>query len=668
MKGRPVNRRAAVLVLLVASIATTSATAGPTGPLSVPAASQAELDKVLGMAWAKIKPEIDGLLAAQVAKLANTKQGDLTIDTLAISKNDTASPPKVTITPIVTGQKKFLFFTWGTPKYAGEKVKVEIPAGKWALELKGHVQYDLKVLFVKKHISEDVTLTVSDLKATEEIEFDTTDPAWPKVKKIEDLKLDYSFKVKTSSTLLNIVTFIFKPIIDIIVRKQVEKAIDKIDQQLGVLVGLPATTVWGAGAPPRPAFGQQPDLEKAALAISADIQKDHVPFGTLLTAVYDQPAYGQGNIDHYEDHGDSAIWTGHYLAGECFRYAVTKDPAAQANARKAIAGIQDLLDVEEPGDGHLARCLVPENHKDAPRLAQDPSAFTAKLRGITYVCLDHISRDQYLGVMHGLGVAYDFLDDPAAKKQAGELITRVVDYLVKNQWVAMKHDKVSQSAVFQQSPGKMIMFAALAARVNPAKYGSLWKELGELAYMKWVFEFTGLLDPLSSYYKWNLGMGSAYHELRLETDPGRFMALERSHSMVRRAIGHHENAYFQTIDAAVDPALAPALAPAIEDELRRFASRSRREVTVLHSQDPNVQKDYYVVPFSYQKTATAGTLVPKKSLEAKYPIPVEKRIPTDFLWQRNPFQLDNHGNPNKQNPGADLVLPYWMARHYKLVK
>ncbi|MEZ0227966.1 MAG: hypothetical protein ACAI25_05025 [Planctomycetota bacterium] len=658
------NRRAALLVLLAASIAT----GGPTGPLSVPAASQAELDKVLAMSWAKIKPELDGLLAAQVKNLANTKQGALQIDSLALTKNDTSSPPRVTITPIVTGQKKFLFFKWGTPKYDGEKVTLELPASEWNLELDGHVQYDLKVLFVKKHLSEDVKLTVSGLKATEELEFDTTDPAWPRVKKVGDLKLDYSLKVKTSSTLINIVTFIFKPIIDIIVRKQIEKALEKVDQQVGVLVGLPSLTPWGTGGPARPAFSQQPDLEKAALATSAEIQKSHLPWGTLLTTIFDQPGYGQGQIDHYTDFGDSAIWTGHYLAGECFRYAVTKDPAAQANAAKTIAAIQDLLDVEEPGSGHLARCFVPENHKDAPNLAKDPSAFTAKLRGVTYVCLDHISRDQYLGVMHGLGTAYDLLDDPAAKQQAGQLITRVVDYLVANSWVAMKHDKVSQSAVFGQSPGKMIMFSALAARVNPAKYGALRNELGQLAYMKWVFEFTGTLDPLSSYYKWNLGMGSAYHELRLETDPGRFMALERAHAMVRRAIGHHENAYFQTIDAAVDPALSATLAPAIEDELRRFASRDRRETTQLNSQDPAVQKDYYEVPFSYQKTATAGTLVPKKSLEAKYPIAVDKRTPTDFLWQRSPFGLDGQGDPNKQNPGVDLVLPYWMARHYKLVK
>jgi hypothetical protein len=203
----------------------------------------------------------------------------------------------------------------------------------------------------------------------------------------------------------------------------------------------------------------------------------------------------------------------------------------------------------------------------------------------------------------------------------------------------------------------MIMFTALAARVDAGKYQALRDELGQLAWITWVTDLSGTLDPLSSYYKWNLGMGSTYHAIRLETDPARFMALSRTHAIERRTIGHHENAYFQTIDAALDPTLAATLAPEIQDELYRFVARGRREVTVTNSQDPNVLKATYSVPLSTKTVA-----------EAQYPIAVENRIPTDFLWQRDPFQLDGLGDAKRQHPGVDLVLPYWMARYYGLVK
>ena len=59
--------------------------------------------------------------------------------------------------------------------------------------------------------------------------------------------------------------------------------------------------------------------------------------------------------------------------------------------------------------------------------------------------------------------------------------------------------------------------------------------------------------------------------------------------------------------------------------------------------------------------------MPVKEKMAKYVLPVDKRCSTDFLWQRNPFELDGTGSPYEQPPGVDMVLPYWMGRFYKLL-
>jgi uncharacterized protein (TIGR03437 family) len=42
------------------------------------------------------------------------------------------------------------------------------------------------------------------------------------------------------------------------------------------------------------------------------------------------------------------------------------------------------------------------------------------------------------------------------------------------------------------------------------------------------------------------------------------------------------------------------------------------------------------------------------------------RPPTDFLWQRSPFQLAVGGAGIIESPGLDYTLPYWMARYYGL--
>jgi hypothetical protein len=49
------------------------------------------------------------------------------------------------------------------------------------------------------------------------------------------------------------------------------------------------------------------------------------------------------------------------------------------------------------------------------------------------------------------------------------------------------------------------------------------------------------------------------------------------------------------------------------------------------------------------------------------PLPVEWRVPTDFLWQRSPFHLDGGGSGLIESAGIDYILPYWMARYYNVV-
>jgi hypothetical protein len=44
-------------------------------------------------------------------------------------------------------------------------------------------------------------------------------------------------------------------------------------------------------------------------------------------------------------------------------------------------------------------------------------------------------------------------------------------------------------------------------------------------------------------------------------------------------------------------------------------------------------------------------------------IPVAERTPTDFLWQRSPFQLYGGLYGTIEGAGIDYILPYWMARH-----
>src|SRR5579885_2694335 len=131
--------------------------------------------------------------------------------------------------------------------------------------------------------------------------------------------------------------------------------------------------------------------ESDALAISANIQARHTPFGTILDPIFSAPDSNQ--IAGYTRCGDSAIWTGHYLAAEAFRYRVTRSPDAFANLKSAIAGIQSLVDVT--GTDLLARCLVPANSPYAAGIQSEEAhngIFTNRAAGAIWV--GNTSRDE----------------------------------------------------------------------------------------------------------------------------------------------------------------------------------------------------------------------------------------------------------------------------------
>jgi len=46
------------------------------------------------------------------------------------------------------------------------------------------------------------------------------------------------------------------------------------------------------------------------------------------------------------------------------------------------------------------------------------------------------------------------------------------------------------------------------------------------------------------------------------------------------------------------------------------------------------------------------------------PIPVPRRVTTDFLWQRSPYLLYGGRAGDIETAGIDYLLPYWMGRFY----
>src|SRR5262245_16582312 len=155
--------------------------------------------------------------------------------------------------------------------------------------------------------------------------------------------------------------------------------------------------------------------ELDAIRISENIQQRHMPYGTIMDPVFasaDPASSEYSRIIGYTRAGDSAVWTGHYLAAEAFRYRTTRSPEALGNAQRALQGIRALINIT--GNGALARCLIPADSPYALSIQQEEGAHGIYYRtvdGTSYFWVGNTSRDQYSGVMFGLSVAYDMIEE-----------------------------------------------------------------------------------------------------------------------------------------------------------------------------------------------------------------------------------------------------------------
>jgi hypothetical protein len=379
--------------------------------------------------------------------------------------------------------------------------------------------------------------------------------------------------------------------------------------------------------------------EADALAISAGIQSRHMPFRTILDPFLDP----QGNVTGYTRCGDSAIWTGHYLAAESFRYAVTRDPAAQQNALVALDGIRTLVDVT--GEDLLARCAFPKDSAFAAGILheeQHHGSFEGACQGQPCYWIGNTSRDQYIGVFFGLTAAYQHIPDAGVRALASQLATRLLGKLLDDNWSVRMPDGAISTSFLGRTDQRLSLLAA-GARLNGGRFGSAYRNA-----RFWESAFTGapilgeVLDAHGSYFKFNLDVLSFYQLATFETNSLFRNRYTDAYGVLRRTIDDHGNAHFNMIDRAIRGADARRDAET-RDLLEQWLRRPRRDVRV------DLRQTY---PSCFAEDRACN------------PIPVDQRVRTDFLWQRSPFLLYGGGNGDIENAGVDYILPYWMARFY----
>lgn len=350
-----------------------------------------------------------------------------------------------------------------------------------------------------------------------------------------------------------------------------------------------------------------------------------MPFGTILNPIYASPTSDQ--IVGYTRCGDSALWTGAYLAAESFRYGATHSADALNNVKAALSGLEGLLDVT--GDNRLARCIVAADSPFAAGIEREEASNTIDSNP-PWIWVDNTSRDQVVGAFFGLGIAYDVVDDADVRSKVSSLATLLIGFISRHQW--SPNDDISNT--FMIRPEQLQMLLQVARHVNPSN------TVGGPFLVLPVN--TGVLidvQSISSYFKFNLDYMTFFHLLRLQNNGDNRSA----YATVRDYTAGHQNAFFNLVDAALN---GPSAARDQQTRalIEQWPERSRRDFSVN----------------------LAGK-VPVCGGEACTPVPVPQRPPGDFVWQDDPFMLSGGGSGFIETSGVDYILTYWMARYYGVI-
>ena len=380
--------------------------------------------------------------------------------------------------------------------------------------------------------------------------------------------------------------------------------------------------------------------EQDALAIEANILARHLPYGTILDPVLSSDL---SQVVSYTRCGDSAIWTGHYMAAEAYRYKVTGSADALQNVNNAIQAIKVLLDVT--GNDVLSRCALPADSPYVDAISSEEASngiYQGTVYGTPWIWVGNTSRDEYLGVFFGLSVTYDMVSDQTVRNWVSYLATRMLDKLTGDFWNIVLPDG-SISTTFLIRPDEQLAMLLVGKHVNGGGFNSKYSaESNALSPTVPVPVGIDCADENGSYYKFNLDYVNFFTLKRLGSGFSSFW-YGLAYDELRSTTDGHGNAFFNMIDRAVSGS----------DSKRDAETRALLDAWLLRPRT-DVYRDF------------TGQF-PSCGDHACKPLPVEDRVTTDFLWQRSPFQLSGGGNGDIETAGIDYILPYWMARFYGVV-
>ncbi|MCX7945016.1 MAG: hypothetical protein N2746_10965 [Deltaproteobacteria bacterium] len=437
-----------------------------------------------------------------------------------------------------------------------------------------------------------------------------------------------------------------------------------------------------------------------------------------------------GKIIYYDDSDNHGLWSSLYVASQAFRYLTTKSEEALANLIKSYKGLYALFMISGV-DGLPARnyrdnnisgyeCPLdltaykkPENRRgntyvfiddEGCLMYYDPSR-GSMVYDNTKICVDkkyanmcfkrNTSKDEISGHIFASAIIFRLIDNPELKKMSAEILTKIAQHLVRNEYVLKDYDgmKTRYGSFYALSMDEVPGFNALGALValrsglvasqdeelKREYYECLLQKRGHTRcirqpveyesprdYREYLKEGLGIMGDCKSTNYDNINMVflnffslitmTGDYEERKEFKKY-FIKHTRGPDKSGRYLWYQLNPHFNFIllsmfeeDDKIEESVIERLYRESFCSLKKFPANNIKRF---------IDNRLHFEPFCEDNEGNQY---------AKDIIPIDMRCPFEFVWWRDPYKLRvcEENNRFGFNP-AGYLLPYWMGRYFGFI-
>lgn len=403
---------------------------------------------------------------------------------------------------------------------------------------------------------------------------------------------------------------------------------------------------WEPFKEPDPSYAVLPPLDtlQFKLATTSDVCKADLR-RFIKSEVFFWDILDNGGSSGGNDLGDNCLWQGVYLA-----YLANIGDIGQVN--KVIVEAMIPLSTYG-GSGILLRGVA---HKTDFTIPPPPKADRYFMNG-DWVCYSDASMGSMLGFCYGLTYA---LCSPKTRGTIDRdlvrmLAARVAESVVSNDYRIMKHDGTATDwgnlkPGIAQAPCRLLgLLSLLKLAGKDDLYSKIFKESEPFL----EYGETHFSTPTSTNHPWyqdHLAFLTYDMLLMLDADPHRRAVYLRGLERLWAKDKKMWNVYFAAIAAKYLPIADIDYAFAMAG-LFDYVYPATKTTPKVNSTRPGI-----------------ATVMYDGKLQAARPLRINDRPPTNYLWQRNPYQLD--GSPVWGYSGLDFLFPYsifstWVERFKK---